>query len=84
MSQRVAVRGNADREVAFEISKEDKTTTRGLIVVLQASVQLQESSLSTTTTLSTEPTMRQRQPQPQLDMAQKLPATMPLPVLHEA
>jgi Ca2+-dependent lipid-binding protein len=41
MTQRISVRGNADRERAFEIMKEGKTKTRGLIVVLQAEVQLE-------------------------------------------
>jgi C2 domain len=41
MTQRISIRGNADRERAFEIMKEGKTKTRGLIVVLQAEVQLE-------------------------------------------
>ena len=52
MSQRVAIRGNADREVAFELLKEDTNTntakTRGLVVVLQADIQYQEASVAQT------------------------------------
>lgn len=46
LSQRVAIRGNADRERAFEISREDKNagTTQGLMVVLEATIQLKEES----------------------------------------
>jgi C2 domain len=46
LSQRVAIRGNADRERAFEISREDKNagTTQGLIVVLEATIELKEES----------------------------------------
>ena len=54
MSQRVAVRGNADREVAFEILKEDSNTntakTRGFVVVLQTEVQFHESSVAPSST----------------------------------
>lgn len=39
---RVAIRGNADRELAFEISKEGKDKTRGLIVTLKADIRLTE------------------------------------------
>jgi hypothetical protein len=46
MSQRVAIRGNADREVAYEISREEISTTRGLIVVLKTEIQLDESSIA--------------------------------------
>jgi hypothetical protein len=52
MSQRVAVRGNADREVAYELSNEDTNTntakTCGFIVVLQTEIQLDESSITQT------------------------------------
>jgi hypothetical protein len=52
MSQRVAVRGNADREVAFEIAKEDADAntakTRGFIVVLRTEIQIHESSVAQT------------------------------------
>jgi C2 domain len=50
MSQRVAIRGNADREVAFELLKEDTNNnnarTSGLVVVLQADIQFQETSVA--------------------------------------
>ena len=50
MSQRVAIRGNADREVAFELLKEDTNTntakTSGLVVVLQTEIQFQETSVA--------------------------------------
>jgi hypothetical protein len=50
MAQRVAIRGNADREVAFAILKEDTNTntakTRGFIVVLRTEIQLDESSIA--------------------------------------
>lgn len=39
--QRVAVRGNADRERAFEITEEGEAKTRGLIVVLKADLRLE-------------------------------------------
>lgn len=52
MSQRVAIRGNADREVAFELLKEDSNTntakTSGLVVVLQTEIQFQETSVGQT------------------------------------
>ena len=47
LSQRVAIRGNADRERAFEISQEDRNSaaaTQGLIVVLEATIALREAS----------------------------------------
>ena len=40
MQKRISVRGNADRENAFEIFAEGKTKTRGLIVVMKADVHL--------------------------------------------
>lgn len=40
LSQRVAIRGNADRILAFEIATEGKTKTRGLMVVLKCDLRL--------------------------------------------
>ena len=52
MAQRVAIRGNADRTVAFELLKEDNDTnfakTRGLVVVLKTEIQLHETSVAQT------------------------------------
>lgn len=52
MSQRVAIRGNADRGVAFELLKENNDTnfakTRGLLVVLKTEIQLHEASVAQT------------------------------------
>jgi hypothetical protein len=44
LAQRVSIRGNADRERAFEIAKEGKANTRGLIVVLKADLRLTADS----------------------------------------
>lgn len=38
LQDNIAVRGNADRELAFEIMHEDQITSMGLIVVLQADI----------------------------------------------
>ena len=50
MSQRLAVRGNADREVAYELLKENSDSntakTRGFVVVLQTEIQFHESSVA--------------------------------------
>jgi hypothetical protein len=75
--QRVAVRGNADREAAFEISKEDRGTTRGLIVVLKAEIQLEESSIQNIAKLS-DPTPNVITPNPNWE-----PSQPSLPVLQE-
>lgn len=54
LSQRVAERGNADREVAFEIVKDDTDNntakTRGFIVVLKTEIQFHESSVAQSAT----------------------------------
>ena len=39
--QRVAIRGNADRERAFEITEEGEAKTRGLLVVLKADLRVE-------------------------------------------
>lgn len=41
MKERVAVRGNADRETAFEIFSEGDNKTRGLVVVLKCDIRLE-------------------------------------------
>lgn len=47
LMQRIGVRGNADREMAFEVFAEGKSETRGLICVLEANLQLEEEHNNT-------------------------------------
>jgi len=46
LMERVAIRGNADRELAYEIYTEGKTKTRGLVVVLKADLRLEEKKIA--------------------------------------
>jgi hypothetical protein len=47
LMQRIGLRGNADREMAFEIFSEGKSETRGLICVLQADLRLEQEEINT-------------------------------------
>lgn len=38
--ERISVHGNADRENAYELFKENRTTKRGLVVILKAHIKL--------------------------------------------
>jgi Ca2+-dependent lipid-binding protein len=40
LQERISVHGNADREHAYELFKENRTTKRGLVVILKANVNL--------------------------------------------
>jgi hypothetical protein len=39
LTEHVAVRGNADRENAFELFKEDQLTSLGLVIVIKAELK---------------------------------------------
>ena len=41
LRERISVRGNADRENAYELFKENHTTKRGNVVVLKADIKLE-------------------------------------------